>query len=146
MLNEKFSAKKGPLGLLPVCVVWDDTCAFCARSIRIIQRLDVWNLVHTVPASKVMDAPAHWLAGWRADDTQRGLWCRPIDVTAQELLLHKPCVGFKAVRRLGWVLPLTWPVFWLGYVPLLSWVGDIVYAWIAKNRHRWGCESSSCGP
>ena len=144
MPNETLRAKKGPFGLQPVCVVWDDTCAFCARSIRIIKRLDVWGLVYTVGASQVPDAPAQWVEGWRTDDTQRGLWLRPIHDANKGLLKSTPCVGFKAVRRLGWVLPLTWPIFWLGYVPILSWIGTALYGWIAKNRHRWGCESESC--
>jgi predicted DCC family thiol-disulfide oxidoreductase YuxK len=138
------TVKQGPLGLLPLCVVWDDTCAFCARSIRIIARLDVCGLVHPVGASQIATMPDVWTQGWSAEDGQRGLWCKPIGINTTTPLKSTPCLGFKAVRRLGWVLPLTWPVFWLGYVPILSWIGELIYAWIAKNRRRWGCESPVC--
>ena len=52
--------------------------------------------------------------------------------------------GFFAFRRVAWESPLTWPLLLLFYLPGAGIVGPHVYAWVARNRRRFGCESEVC--
>jgi hypothetical protein len=52
--------------------------------------------------------------------------------------------GFFAFRRILWESPLMWPLIPLFYFPGAGIVGPRVYAWVARNRRRFGCESDVC--
>ena len=52
--------------------------------------------------------------------------------------------GFFAFRRLAQESPLMWPALPILYFPGSGWIGPKVYAWVARNRHRLGCESEVC--
>jgi hypothetical protein len=52
--------------------------------------------------------------------------------------------GFFAFRRIAWETPLLWLAIPLMYFPGAGIAGPHAYAWIARNRHRFGCESEVC--
>ncbi len=52
--------------------------------------------------------------------------------------------GFFAFRRILRESPLMWPLIPLFYLPGRGIVGPRVYAWVARNRRRFGCESDVC--
>jgi predicted DCC family thiol-disulfide oxidoreductase YuxK len=52
--------------------------------------------------------------------------------------------GFFAFRRLIWSSPLTWALIPLFYFPGASFFGPRVYAWVARNRSKFGCRSEVC--
>jgi predicted DCC family thiol-disulfide oxidoreductase YuxK len=52
--------------------------------------------------------------------------------------------GFFACRRIIRELPLLWPLLPVTYFPGSRWIGSRVYVWVARNRHRLGCESEVC--
>jgi hypothetical protein len=55
-----------------------------------------------------------------------------------------PHRGFYAFRRLLWFSPLMWPLLPLFYFPGVSLPGERIYAWVARNRKDFGCESDLC--
>ena len=57
---------------------------------------------------------------------------------------RRVCRGFFAFRRILWESPLMWPLLLLFYFPGSGLVGPRVYAWVAKNRRSFGCESDVC--
>ena len=52
--------------------------------------------------------------------------------------------GFFAFRRILWESPLMWLLIPLFYLPGSGVIGPRVYAWVARNRRRFGCESEVC--
>jgi predicted DCC family thiol-disulfide oxidoreductase YuxK len=52
--------------------------------------------------------------------------------------------GFFAVRRMLRVSPLTWLLLPIFYLPLSGRLGPRLYAWVARNRYRLGCEGELC--
>jgi len=52
--------------------------------------------------------------------------------------------GFFAFRRIAREVPLMWPLLVLLYLPGSGPIGPRVYAWVARNRGRFGCESEVC--
>jgi hypothetical protein len=52
--------------------------------------------------------------------------------------------GYFAFRRMLWESPLVWPLLLLFYFPGSGLIGPKVYAWVARNRRSFGCESDVC--
>lgn len=52
--------------------------------------------------------------------------------------------GYFAFKRVLRSLPLAWPLLPLFYVPGSSLIGPRVYAWVARNRRKFGCETEVC--
>src|SRR5688572_18453615 len=48
--------------------------------------------------------------------------------------------GYDAYRQLAWVLPATWALLPVLYLPPVRWVGWKVYRYVASHRHDAGCE------
>jgi predicted DCC family thiol-disulfide oxidoreductase YuxK len=61
-------------------------------------------------------------------------------VTAQGTVF-RGYFAFKAILRR---LPLTWPLLLLFFLPGADVVGPRVYAWVARNRRRFGCTTETC--
>jgi len=118
-------------------VLFDGDCPFCRASIARLRRLD-WRhvlsfvnlrdesdpIVRTVPTTRerLTDEMHVWPA------SRRGLY-------------H----GFAAFRFLAWRLPPLWPVAPLLYLPLVPWIGQKIYLWIARNRFDLiPCENGVC--
>lgn len=122
--------------LAPVHVIYDGQCDFCIRALRVARALDVFGLLHFHDAHErpAIDAAFPALAGIDLDEAMYA-------VTADGAVDR----GFFAFRRLAWLSPLTWPLLPLFYLPGSGLVGPRIYAWIARNRHRFGCRSEACG-
>jgi predicted DCC family thiol-disulfide oxidoreductase YuxK len=52
--------------------------------------------------------------------------------------------GFFAFRRLMSTTPWFWPLLPVFYFPGAGWIGPVIYAWVARNRSRMGCEGDAC--
>ena len=52
--------------------------------------------------------------------------------------------GAAAARELLRLLPLLRPLAWLFRIPGVMLVAERVYRWVARRRHRFGCDSSAC--
>lgn len=81
--------------------------------------------------------PAEWVAGWTPEIVETSMWVKGIGSS-------RTYTGFEGFRRIAWVLPLVWPILPLLYLPGVSMVGNRAYRWIARNRHRLGCDSDRC--
>jgi predicted DCC family thiol-disulfide oxidoreductase YuxK len=118
-----------------VDVIYDGQCGFCIRSLRICRALDVRRVLrfHDANARGEVDARFPELAGADFDNAM-------FVVTASRRVFR----GFFAFRRIARAVPLMWPLLGLLYLPGSSWFGPKAYAWVARNRRRFGCESDVC--
>jgi predicted DCC family thiol-disulfide oxidoreductase YuxK len=131
-------------------VIYDDGCGFCMRSMKVCRAFDVGGRLRFHGASRVRpEADAH---GGRAAgpsppgtplfpelanaDLQNAMFAVDPDRTVTR--------GFFAFRRIAREVPLMWPLLVLLYFPGSGLIGPPAYAWIARNRHRFGCGSAVC--
>ena len=42
--------------------------------------------------------------------------------------------GYRAIRWLAWRLPMTWLVAPMLYLPGMTFIGQKIYLWVARNR------------
>ena len=52
--------------------------------------------------------------------------------------------GAEAAREVLRLLPAVRPLVWLFRAPGAMFVAETVYRWIARRRHRFGCDSVVC--
>jgi predicted DCC family thiol-disulfide oxidoreductase YuxK len=118
-------------------VLYDGDCAFCRKSIDLVQKLDWLGKLDYVNVR---------------DETQ------PIlkePLIAQAPLLEQMHVlpakgkqlygGYRAIRWLAWQLPMMWLVAPFLYLPGMTWLGQKAYMWVARNRFKIvPCEHGVC--
>jgi predicted DCC family thiol-disulfide oxidoreductase YuxK len=116
-------------------VIYDGQCGFCVRSLKVCRALDVRGALrfHDANARTQIDASFPELA---AADFANAMFAVAPDRSVTR--------GFFAFRRILWESPLTWPLIPLFYLPGSGVIGSRVYAWVARNRSRFGCESEVC--
>lgn len=121
----------------PARVLYDGDCAFCQHSVRWLRRFDWLGRLQFVDARD-------------ADDPR----VRDVPVEAGRLLEEMHVVpagtnevhhGFGALRWMAWRLPPLWPLAPLMHLPLIPWLGQKVYLWVARNRFRLvPCRENAC--
>lgn len=116
-------------------VVYDGRCGFCVRSLRVCRALDVRG------ALSVHDATAREEVLARFPELVHADFDNAMFVVAPDRSVTR---GFFAFRRIAQESPLMWPFLPLLYFPGSSAIGPRVYAWVARNRRRFGCESEVC--
>jgi predicted DCC family thiol-disulfide oxidoreductase YuxK len=116
-------------------VVYDGQCLFCIRSLRLFQAADVMHVFrfHDAHDEKVIAIKFPQLQGADFDHAM-------FVVTSRRAVYR----GFFAFRRMIWGSPLTWLFIPFFYFPGASFLGNRIYAWVAKNRLRFGCRSDAC--
>jgi predicted DCC family thiol-disulfide oxidoreductase YuxK len=116
-------------------VVYDGRCGFCVRSLSVCRALDVRSALryHDANARPQVHAAFPELAG---ADFENAMFAVTPD--------RRVARGFFAFRRILWESPLMWPLLPLFYFPGSGLVGPKVYAWVARNRGSFGCESDVC--
>jgi predicted DCC family thiol-disulfide oxidoreductase YuxK len=111
-------------------VIYDGQCPLCLRSVAVLKRLDVFGRLVYHDARQPFAVP---------------LTSPPLDPDKLLVQMHvvtpgttrRRCYGgFYAFRTLAWYLPACWPILPLLYLPGADWVGERIYAWIARNRFR----------
>ena len=115
----------------PISLVYDGQCDFCRRCMRIVGALDAARVLTTYDAhdTKTVEAKFPQLSSADLDESMYA-------VSARGHVYR----GFFAFRRLARSSPLTWPLLPLFYAPGATYVGTRVYAWVARNRRRFGCQ------
>lgn len=118
-------------------VLFDGDCAFCRRSIRVLQSLDWFNR----------------LAYQSARETDR-LPATAVPLDPQKLIEEMHVVprggvgvraGFSAFRWIAWRLPATVLLAPFLYIPGVLWLGNRAYRWVARNRFQLvPCENGAC--
>ena len=114
-------------------IIYDGHCGFCLRSRRVIEIFDPFGAFQFYDFHD-QEAMKGKFPMIRPEEAEEAM----IAVT-EELKIFK---GFYAFRQIMWSSPWFWlflPVF---YFPGSSYVGNWLYAWIARNRSHLGCRLS----
>ncbi|GMV97699.1 MAG: DUF393 domain-containing protein [Phycisphaerae bacterium] len=108
-------------------LIYDGQCPLCRRSVRLIKRLD-WR-------GRIRPLDLH-TQGEEIDRRAGGL---SHEVLMEAMHLVTPAgrvfAGFLALRRAAWVLPPTWLILPILYLPGVSRLGTAVYGRIARGRY-----------
>jgi predicted DCC family thiol-disulfide oxidoreductase YuxK len=109
-------------------VLYDGDCAFCCKSIAVLQKLDWLGKLAYVNVR---------------DETQGFLKEPPVAGAPLLEQMHVLPVdsahlygGYSAVRWLAWRLPLLWITAPILYLPGMTWLGQKAYMWVARNRFK----------
>lgn len=133
-----------------VHVIYDDLCGFCIRSLKVCRALDFDRRLSFHGSSSFRLQPT---LGSRETGLARGREATGVpglaDADFDNAVFtvapdHRVARGFFAFRCIARELPLMWPLLPLFYFPGSSIIGPRVYAWVASNRARLGCESGLC--
>jgi len=115
-------------------VIYDRKCGFCVRVLRIVRALDLLGALRFYDAHRP-ETFAH-LPALSGADLNDAMYA----VVAGEPVYR----GFYAFRRMIWSSPLAWVLIPLFYFPTASFLGPRLYAWVARNRSKFGCRSELC--
>lgn len=118
-----------------VYVIFDGQCGFCIKSLSLYKMLDFFHAFELIDAN-LKDVVSSRFPSVPLDDTQKAMY-----VVTQNGNMYR---GFFAFRRMTLSSPLLWPLLIILYCPFFSRIGVPLYALIAKNRKRFGCESEVC--
>ena len=116
-------------------VIYDGQCGFCVRSLKVCRSLDVRGALRFHDANAL--EKVHGLFPELANaDFDHAMFAVAPD--------RRVTRGFFAFRRILRESPLMWPLLPLFYFPGSHAIGPRVYAWVARNRGKFGCESDVC--
>ena len=118
-----------------IAIVFDGDCGFCTRSLRALQRIDRDGVMrlHDSHESALIASKFPMLRGADFDDAM-------FAVTADGRVFR----GYFAFKELLRKLPVGWPLRLLSALPGADVIGPRIYARVAGNRHRLGCDSTGC--
>lgn len=118
-------------------VLYDGDCAFCCKSVVLLKKLDWLKKLDYV---NVRDESQAFLK-------ETPVAGAPLLEQMHVLPRHGQSLyaGYRAIRWLAWRLPLTWVAAPFLYLPGMTWVGQKLYLWIARNRFKIvPCEHGVC--
>lgn len=118
-----------------VHLIYDGQCGFCRWSLRLVRRLDPKGRLRFHDAT-MREAVLREFPELEGSDLADAMFA----VDEQRHVYR----GFFAFRRLIWESPRMWALLPLFYFPGAGLVGPRVYAWVARNRRKFGCESDVC--
>lgn len=120
-----------------IAIIYDGDCLFCTRALRALAWVDVRRAMQLYDshASSLIAARFPMLAGADFDQAMFAVTPRG-DV-------FRGYFAFKVILRR---LPLAWPLLPLFYLPGVDRIGPRAYAWVARNRRRFGCTTDVCVP
>ncbi len=113
-------------------LIFDGDCGFCRHQMHWIQHRDTSGLILPVPF-QVADLDRYGVSLAAAEE-------------AMHLVSPSGTVwrGAAAAREVLRLLPRVRHLVWIFYVPGVMFVAERVYRWVAKRRHRFGCDSPVC--
>jgi predicted DCC family thiol-disulfide oxidoreductase YuxK len=116
-------------------VIYDGQCGFCIRALNVCRALDVRDALRFHDANRRQEVLAAF-PELRQADFDHAMFAVDPD--------RRVTRGFFAFRRILWESPLMWLLVPLLYFPGTRWAGPKVYAWVARNRRRFGCDTDTC--
>lgn len=116
-------------------VVYDGDCGFCLRWIRLGKKLDWFHRMDWRP--RLEPGLKDRFPGIDDAETKN----RMVSIRQD----GKKYGGFYSVRDIALQFPLTFLPALLLYIPGAGLVGEPVYRWVAKNRHRFGSTTCKIG-
>ncbi len=117
-----------------VNIIYDGQCGFCIRSLRIVRALDIYRSFRFHDSHQ--PETFHRFPELRGANVSDAMYA----VAEGEPIYE----GFFSFRRLIWCSPLMWILIPVFYFPGAGILGPRVYAWVARNRSKFGCESNVC--
>ncbi len=113
-------------------LIYDGDCDFCRRQVRWIQRHDKQGLIAPVPF-QVAELDRYGVGPVAAEE-------------AMHLVAPSGTVwrGAAAAREVLRLLPRLRLLVWVFHIPGAMFVAERVYRWVARRRHRFGCDSPVC--
>lgn len=112
-----------------VNIIFDGQCGFCIRSLKIVNALDLYHSFRFYDANQSETLTRFPVL--RGASVAEAMYA----IVEGEALRS----GFFAFRRLIWNIPLTWLLIPVFYFPGASLLGPHLYAWVARNRSKFGC-------
>lgn len=115
-------------------VIYDGQCLFCIRSLKLFRATDVASVYrfHDAHDGQVVET----FPELKGADFDNAMFA----VTENRTVYR----GFFAFRRMIWSSPFTWWMIPIFYFPGATSLGTRLYAWVAKNRLKFGCRSEAC--
>jgi len=136
LLSEDFSAIRKLLNRnfgASTIVLFDGRCGLCRRSVVVLKSLD-W--LHRLEFANFREKE-------RKEKHAKHISMEVLDASMHIRLSNGEYEkGFFAFRSVSWHLPSLWILMPFLYIPGVPFIGDRIYATIAKNRPR--CESDTC--
>lgn len=118
-------------------LLYDADCAFCRKSVNILQKLDWLKSVRYQNGRDLGRLPATE----PPLDPKRLIEEMHLVTGDRRRVYH----GFGAFRWMAWRMPLTALFAPLLYIPGVPWLGQKIYLWIAKNRFKiMPCKDGVC--
>ncbi|MCS7017069.1 MAG: DUF393 domain-containing protein [Gemmatales bacterium] len=111
-------------------VLYDGECPLCLRTVAVLHWLDLFGRLAYQNAREPFELPRTT----PALDPQKLL--QHMHVVTPGTDRRRAYTGYYAFRWLAWWLPACWPILPLLYLPGAAWVGERIYAWVARNRFR----------
>lgn len=108
----------------PNIVLFDSDCPLCTFQMKSLTWLDWFHRVAFIPIADARSARV-------APDLTREDLMEAIHCVTPEGEIHR---GARAIRFLGWRLPLLVPVSLFLSLPGVIWVAERFYRWVSKNR------------
>lgn len=118
-----------------VYVIYDGQCRFCIRSLTLFRAADVLNVFRFHDAHDAASIATLF------PELQGADFDNAMFVVTERRAVYR---GFFAFRRMIWSSPLLWLLIPVFYFPGATPVGTRIYAWVAKNRLKFGCQSDAC--
>lgn len=118
-----------------VNIVYDGRCGLCLRCVRLMKRVGLKTRMSFYDAND------------RIGFESRFPVLKNADVDAAMYVVdesERVYRGYYAIRRILWIAPLLWILLPWFYFPGVAPAGEYVYAWVARNRRQFGCQSDSC--
>jgi predicted DCC family thiol-disulfide oxidoreductase YuxK len=109
-------------------VLYDGDCPFCRHCVKWLRRFDWLHRLQFVDF-RTEEPPVAKQLSITPERLREEMHVIPPD---RKRAYH----GFGAFRWTAWRLPPLWPLAPLLYLPLIPWLGQKVYLWIARNRFR----------
>nr|WP_034645502.1 DUF393 domain-containing protein [Bacillus methanolicus] len=117
--------------------LYDKTCLLCQETKRLFNKLDWLGKVEWIPLQEYEKKQSRF--AFRKEDLRK-----EIHIITPSNKIYK---GFYAVRRLLVNFPATFLFGILIHVPFADRIGNPIYKWLAKNRHKFlrkNCDRGSC--
>lgn len=108
-------------------VFYDAECPLCSSVKIVVGTLDWFRQIEWIPVQKIEQSDRYSFL------KDRDIYDR-IQMLSSKGGLYS---GIYTVRKLLTLLPLTFPVSWVLYLPYMDKIFGPIYMWISKNRYHW---------
>src|SRR5262245_16580109 len=108
-------------------VLYDGQCPLCRRTVRVLGFFDLFARLEFLDFRRLDLAVYNLLH-------KLALTIQDLDREMYVISRGQAYIGYYGYRILAFALPAFWPLSLLLFLPVVSWVGERVYGYIARNR------------